>query len=147
VQVLGLHEQGDVLERAGDVQVAAVPPLGGQIGQALQLDRHDGGAPGHDLDRAALELELGAALDLEAVAPRGQGQLHRAGTDEVVAPERQRVGAAGLAGRVRLLAEGPAAEVGGFLEAVRARWGKQIENAATEQREALGQQQDFRVVR
>ncbi len=50
-------------------------------------------------------------------------------------------------GRVQLLAEGPAVEVDHFLDAIRARWGQNIERADTQEREALGRQPDFRVVR
>jgi acylphosphatase len=50
-------------------------------------------------------------------------------------------------GRVQLLVEGPAEEVRRFLDAVRARWGKNIEKVESAEREPTGSYPDFRVVR
>jgi acylphosphatase len=50
-------------------------------------------------------------------------------------------------GRVQLLAEGAESEVDRFLDAIRTRWGRYIENVDTQQREPTGKYRDFAVAR
>lgn len=50
-------------------------------------------------------------------------------------------------GRVQLLAEGPGDEVARFLDAIRARWGEDIEDTEAEPREPTGQHRGFGVAR
>ena len=100
VQVLGPHQQLDVLHRPMHVQLAGPPALRRQV--------HD--APQHDLDRAGSPVldgkvpgrtgVLGAALDLERVRPRRQRERQLARKHELIAKERQPGGLHRLARRI-----------------------------------------------
>jgi hypothetical protein len=86
VQVLGLHQQGDIGERAMDMEVAGPPALLFHVDEAVDLDRL--GVVGVPLDRevARAEFVFRAAFQFKCVTARSELERHFAGYDEMVVP-------------------------------------------------------------
>ena len=100
MQIFGLHQQFDVLDRPMDVKFARPPALGCHVGQTLQLHGEALVRAVRDGERAGANPVLRPALDFVGVLAGSELQLDGARTNKMVAPEREFCWTHRLAGAV-----------------------------------------------